>query len=522
MKDRKLLSLVAAMISLVSVGVSRAGASGASSCPGVSPEPLSFEAPRYIDTTRAGGEPVSVVAQDGSIIVSAHAGTTHLYKNPQAAPGAGDFVVGYTNETLNWRSTDAGRSWSYIGTAGLPAGPHTIGSTGFSDPDLTIDAGGRIYNVEINLPQVAAFSSNDDGQSFMTSNPIAGNGDRPWITGRAADEAFLNANAFLGEFLWHTTDGGITWSLVNQDIPVDGKMAVDPRNGNLIGAYGDSLSISADDGQSWRRTDDAPLGRNTAFFGDVAIDSAGYVYLSAAGGYRGPFDALPDGQVTFAYYDQAADAWGEKVEIPTPPGDALWPWTIAGDDGRAAVVWLQSLAGDPTTFYVFAAVTSNAHGTTVTCSDGSTQFIPPQFSVANASGPGHPVHRGMICQQGTTCNAVTGDAGDRRLGDFITVNFDASGTVFIASGDSTLPNPIGGPKPVSNPLFIRQAGGAHLLQTPRPVRPTRCLFGLPVCEFRFGRTRASPGEPSRKTEGGYSCARSCCSSRCSQRSRRSW
>ena len=66
--------------------------------------------------------------------------------------------------------------------------------------------------------------------------------------------------------------------------------------------------------------------------------------------------------------------------IRTPPGDALWPWTIAGDDGRAAVVWYQNLAGDPKNFYIYAAVTHNAYGTTVTCSDGSTREIPPRFT----------------------------------------------------------------------------------------------------------------------------------------------
>jgi hypothetical protein len=40
-----------------------------------------------------------------------------VYKDPPAAPGASDFLVGYSAT-----------------------------STGFSDPDLTMDYGGRIYN----------------------------------------------------------------------------------------------------------------------------------------------------------------------------------------------------------------------------------------------------------------------------------------------------------------------------------------------------------------------------------------
>jgi hypothetical protein len=475
---RKRIALAAALASLFAVGVARAGTGDAVTC-GQPPEQLRFANPVFIDTARAGGEPVSVVAQDGSILVSAHAGTTHVYKSADAVAGASDFAVGYTNETLNWRSTDGGATWSYVGVAGLPAGPHTVGSTGFSDPDLAIDAGGRIYNAEIDLPQVAVFSSNDDGQSFMTANPIAGSGDRPWLTARKADEVFLNANAFIGEILWRSTDGGLTWTIQNEDAPIDGKMAVDPKTGDLVAPSRGGLAYSADDGKTWSGTDGAPLGSDTAFFSDVAIDKAGYVYESAAGGYTGPYDQEPNGSVTFAYYDRAADAWGDTVHIPTPHGDALWPWTVAGDDGRAAVVWLQSLAGAPLDFYVYAAVTNNAHGSDVVCSDGTTRHIPPQFSVANASGV--PVHHGMICQQGTTCNAVIGDAGDRRLGDFLTINHDAQGNIFIASGDTMLRNPLAGPKPVSNPIFIKQTAGARLLEAPAQTRPTRCLFNLPSC-----------------------------------------
>lgn len=121
------------------------------SCTSVKPAPLKFSKPTFIDKNRAGGEPVSVVAQDGSIVVSAHAGTTHVYKDPAAAVGSGDFARSYYSQTLNWRSADGGKTWQYVGLAGAPEGPHSATSTGFSDPDLTMDAGGKLYNVEINL-----------------------------------------------------------------------------------------------------------------------------------------------------------------------------------------------------------------------------------------------------------------------------------------------------------------------------------------------------------------------------------
>jgi len=157
----------------------------------------------------------------------------------------------------------------------------------------------------------------------------------------------------------------------------------------------------------------------------------------------------------------------------------MWPWIIAGDDGRAAVVWYQNLAGEPTKFYIFAAVTHNAHGTTVTCSDGSEKFIQPQFTVVNASQ--RTIHEGHICLDGTACNANPSfDGGDRRLGDFFSVNFDHNGDLYIVSGDTRLPSLSGGKKPVGNPIFIKQSGGDRMLEEPIPNKPTKPLCNNPV------------------------------------------
>ena len=463
-----------------------AARSASPSCPKPKPPQLSFDKPRFIDKNRAGGEPVSIVAQDGSIIVSAHAGTTHVYKDPEAAGGAGDFAGSYYNQTLNWRSTDGGKTWDYVGVAGQPLGPHSPTSTGFSDPDLTMDAGGRIYNVEIDLANVAVFSSPDDGQSWPLANPVAGSGDRPWVTGAEKDEVFLYIN--LPRQLWRSTDGGVTFLPVEQKtqggIPVRSKMLVDPLNpkDGLIGpTETGGVAISDDDGQTWRSYNEVGLGDSTQFFGAIAADRAGWIYSAAAGGYSGSNDIEPDGEVTFNYFNRETRRWAAKpIDIPVPEGDALWPWIVAGDDGRVAVTWYQTHGENSDKFYAYAAYSTNGHGSYVTCSDGEKRFVEPQFSVANASG--RPIHKGKICLSGTTCNASTSfEGGDRRLGDFFTINFDHKGKLFLVSGDTTLKSPTGGPKPVANPIFIKQDSGAKMLRKPDKIRESRCLFPLPTC-----------------------------------------
>ena len=451
-------------------------------CPTVEPPDVQFDAPSYIDQTRAGGEPVSIVAQDGSIIVSAHAGTTHIYKDPDAAAGARDFLVDYSNQTIHWRSTDGGTTWKKIGLMGDEPGPHTPQTSGFSDPDLAMDLGGRIYDVEINLANDAVFSSVDDGQSWPHGHPLPSSGDRPWLTGLEPNEIYLYINAYTksGNI---SRDGGLTWTRYTAAPTITSKAVRDPLNpeDGMIGPVGlGRFAISANDGQTWETHSFGPLGRASQFFGAVGVDSAGNVYQSAAGGYSAWNDTTPNGEVSFTYYERATGTSNEEmIVIPTPPGDAMWPWIIAGDDGRAAVVWYQNIAGSPREFYIYAAVTHNAHGTTVTCSDGSTKLVPPQFTVVNASQ--RPIHVGHICLEGTTCNANQNfDGGDRRLGDFFTVNFDHEGKLFIVSADTMLKNPDGGPKPVGNPIFIKQSTGDLMLENPVELRPTRPLCNNPV------------------------------------------
>jgi len=285
-----------------------------------------------------------------------------------------------------------------------------------------------------------------------------------------------------------STDGGRTFTTVvdtlNGDLPATGKLAVDPLNPHhgLIGPAGvTGITISADDGKTWTTYPGAKLGASTQFFGAPAVDRAGWVYTAAAGGYKGSGDVAQKGEVSFAYFNRATQKWNPtKIDIPAPAGDAMWPWVVAGDDGRAAIVWYQNLVGKPNEFYAFAAYTLNAHGTTVTCSDGSTKFYEPQFSVANASG--RPIHIGDICLDGTNCNADTNfQGGDRRLGDFFTVNYDHDGNIFMTAADTRLAGALdGGPKPVSNPIFIKQNGGGSLLDAPIPSEPTRPLCTDPV------------------------------------------
>lgn len=197
-------------------------------CEDVAPEPLAFHAPQFIDTTRAGGEPVTITTPDGAILVSAHAGTTHAYKDPTAGPGGGDFAVGYANQTLNWRSTDGGQTWKFVGLAGQENGPHSLSSTGSPTRTSRSTRAGASTTSRSTWRTSPCSTSPDFGKSWPTANPEASFGDRPWLTGQEPNEVFLYVN--LPKQLWRSTDGGVTFSLVTTSLPATGKMISDPLN----------------------------------------------------------------------------------------------------------------------------------------------------------------------------------------------------------------------------------------------------------------------------------------------------
>ncbi|HVE73919.1 MAG TPA: sialidase family protein [Mycobacteriales bacterium] len=419
---------------------------------------LAFGPPVYVDKARAGGEPAVIAVPDGGLLVTAHAGTTHLNKEPTSVGGAGDFAVGYTNQTLNWRSSDNGKTWQHIGLAGTPNGPHSPTSSGFSDPDLSVDAGGRVYNTEINLVNVSVYSSGDGGRTWPVANPAVTTGDRPWVTGARENEVYLYVNT--ARQLWRSTDGGLVFSLIGTNMPVTGKLLVDPlqRSGGLIGpGLNSGIALSKDEGKTWKQFP-VELGPSTQFFtaGATAADSKGTIYRVAAGGYKGGGDRKDDGEVTIASFDRRTQKWSPVTTISRPKGDAMWPWIVAGDAGRVGVVWLERRGS---TFRVMAATSINAAGSTERCG-GTTRRVAPRWQIAEASG--RPVHVGDICLDGTACNADVTPTGERRLGEYITVAVDKAGKLIVASSDTMLKNPIGGPKTVSNPLFMHQSKGPSL------------------------------------------------------------
>lgn len=437
-----------------------------------------FAPPRYVDSQLAGGEPGVIATPQGTLVYVGHEGTTHLYRpgltgSPQ---GDADFAVNYRNQTNIWYSSDRGVNWQRVNWMDTGFFTNPAMNSGFSDPDLTLDAGGRLYDTGIDLANDALFSSLDGGRTWDRGTVQCHDGDRPWLAGGIANQVFVGTDTAEGNNSGHqvfvSNDGGSTCSATG--IPDNspgysgfGKLYYDHHNGNLIepAVFFDSNGNTNGVGISVLRhgaSSFTPIkvASSTLFahWPAMAIDAADNIYLvwdtddrvaGSSGGCNGnPTPAA--NSIRMAVSSNYGRSW-QLTTVAHPGTRVFWPWITAGAAGRAAVAWYQqdNLADidcQPARLSLMAGFISGATGRTAT--------------ITRLDAAGRPVHIGTVCQEGTTCVA-TGQ--DRRLGDYFEISLDQAGCLLIATGDTRLTDPAtGAPLPTARPLFIRQNAGPSL------------------------------------------------------------
>jgi hypothetical protein len=457
---------------------------------------VAFAPPQYVDKELAGGEPMLFSdAFHHTLLYTSHEGTTHLYQPGITTSPMGDFlfVSNYRNQVIIWVSKDDGATWKRIDWNGTGFRTNPLENTGFSDPDFTQDAGGRVYDTGIDLANDALFSSNDGGFNWDRGTPQCNDGDRPWLAGGVKDEVFMVTDTAedgesdptgTGHALFQSTDGGQTCHRVGPDYGNtdkggatayvgEGKPMIDHARQRLVeGEFytnkdGKVVGIGAG---TWKRGDSqfTPhfIAQTTvqAHWPSIAQDASGNLYMvwdtdnragaDTTGGCGGDPTPLANA-IEMAVSKDFGQTWSLPVTITAPQtARVLWPWAFAGDDGKVSVVWYQSdKVTDPD------------------CAPGDVKWSIYEAHIGGAGSPGSmhetvvnasggPIHEGGICQGGTTCVA-TGQ--DRRLGDYFTNTVDARGCVVIASGDTRLTDSSGNQLPTSRPIFIRQIAGPTLV-----------------------------------------------------------
>jgi hypothetical protein len=453
------------------------------------PSAPTFAAPIYVDQQLAGGEPeVFADTLHGTLIYSSHEGTTHLYRDGIVSSPWGDFsfVSNYCNQVNVWTSPDGGSNWYRDRYLGSPCPTSPTINTGFSDPDLTQNASGRVYDTGINLVNDALFSSTDGGQTWTQGNADCHDGDRPWLAGGKANQVFMGTDTLEGSGSGHqvfvSNDGGQTCSATGIDDngslsdggswSAFGKLYFDKTNGAVVepaifdhgdGSFGVGISTMPSGGSTFTPHEGFHGTSMYAHWPAISIDSGGTVYVvwdtddrqaGTSGGCNGAATPAANSIMMISTKD-LGKTWSAPVTVAHPGTRVLWPWIAAGDAGKVSVVWYQTETRDGMPDLDCQA--GHIHVMEASLTNAASKK--PSGTTVDAAG--RYVHNGWVCQGGTTCVA-TGQ--DRRLGDYFTNTLDARGCVLIATGDTLLTDPTtGGPYPTARPLFIRQNGGPRLI-----------------------------------------------------------
>ncbi|HEX2030351.1 MAG TPA: hypothetical protein VHL78_02970 [Actinomycetota bacterium] len=476
----KLRPLSASLISVAALAaaLTTIPVGAASSCRPLGRAPR-FAPQRYIDTERAGGEPTVETHPDGTLIYTAHAGTTHVFLPAAADEDSAAFFQHYTGQTYIWNSYDDGKTWEFVPRTVPPSG---VPMSGFSDPEIAIDTAGNVYESEINLVNVAISKAADMDrprphneytlQNFFAQTMT----DRQWTEADQENVVYIVGNAFaggtfptdpvgnIGHHLYKSKDGGRTFSPGVSDPGGLGDLQVDKRDGTLYEANlssdpgpGDKLSMAAfrnirnDDFTRELNTIATGVDMNdTAHWPSFDVDEKGNLYMiwsEDGGGARG-------GGIWYSYSTDRGRTWAAPILVdPDDDGTDIWPWLAVGSPRRVAIAWLEAdrqlpdnnseEAGDAA-WRVETAVTLNGLG--------CRQSAEPGFRKAVATPD--PVHRGTICNQGTVCQA---QLIDRRMGDFFTIEIDETGMMWAGYSDTRQ----GGM--VALPGFVQQNSGPRLI-----------------------------------------------------------
>jgi hypothetical protein len=465
MTRTRVLSLltVAALVGALAVVGSTQVLAGSRACAAPA-HAMRFAPQGYVDTSRAGGEPTVETLPSGTLLYTAHAGTTHFYSPDAGDPNTAAFVRHYSNQTYVWRSTDDGKTWHFVER--LPA------PSGFSDPEVAVDAAGNVYISEINLVNDAVWKSTDDAKSFELQNFFGEDlTDRQWTEADLKDVLYMDGNPSGGgsapadpigntsHMLFRSTDGGKTFDKGVADTKGGaglGDLQVDRRTGTVYEAHLGQRTLSMAAFRHARQgslaVDVHPIVTGVdmlSHWPSFDVDARGNLYITWDETGKG---ARPAG-VYYSFSTDGGRTWAAPVRLDTDDRTDIWPWLAVGAPGRVAFAWLEAdrhLPGNDaqTTgsygWRVMAAQTLNGLG----CTGSRT----PGVRVVTATPK--PIHTGTVCMGGTVCQA---QLIDRRLGDFFTIEIGPDGHLWAGYSDTRH----GGA--VALPGLVRQVGGPSFL-----------------------------------------------------------
>lgn len=312
------------------------------------------------------------------------------------------------------------------------------GEIGGGDADLEFDALGRAYHSDLWL--------GNDGISFSTDGikwtglPVshyAGGNDRQWFAHFGSKYLYIVTNhlaagamAFRADISTPLGEAGAPLTLVETPLGCrcgpPGFPSVDQNTGRLfvpLDAW-DGLRVyySPNHGLTWGST----LVRETSastmnIFPVTAVDENGWVYLAWSEEVNGQYD------VFLSVSRPGGLGFGAPTKVSSGAGTHIFPWIVAGEQGKIAVVWYTTdVVADPNDLVKM----ENAEWRVRYAESLDATGGAPTFRQWDLTGT---MHVGTISTQGLTSDNLQGEGPDRSLGDFFSAALNpVDGSVWVA------------------------------------------------------------------------------------------
>ncbi|HET7567917.1 MAG TPA: hypothetical protein VFJ91_07995 [Gaiellaceae bacterium] len=401
---------------------------------------LSFAPATVVDPQRTEGEPLNVIAPDGSYWETGPFGTS-------------------TQQSWVHRSTDGGLEFRTVSPIGLrPDAP-----PGGGDTDLVVDDQGYAYFSDLEgLVDVGVSVSNDNGGTWR-KNALSAQEvgvDRQWLAvddgaTPAADDntVFLTYRQVpLGPQILSTPGstgpgdptGGLVWTNaasttgqfeISTGAPC-GKLIFDPVRRNLYLPCGnvDHIQLAIGHVAPGQRTNidfhtvELPVSPGGGGVGTVFP----WIAADAAGNLMAVWIDRNDRNVYETVSTDGGESWTAPLQVNSPPARTnTFPQVAGGAAGTFVVAWYGSdstldsdsqpanTSADSSKYpwYGYVAVVSHA------------DTLRP--TVAQQPFTEHPMHYGYICNSGTTCTS------GRTMADYFDVAIDKQGAIRLIFDDES-------------------------------------------------------------------------------------
>ena len=427
-----------------------AGLGAAAAGPGADPPPapqatpdpgagITFHNNTMADFSATSGEPIIKVDKQDRIFVTSPFGFSLTL-------------------SLLWRSDDGGRTYVPLGS---PVLRDAVTGPGGGDTDVDFDDQNRLYFVDLSAACVTVAVSEDGGNTFpadrtnyltcVSEKEPAAIDDRQWIAAVGDGRAYATWRRFTGTgalpfWMFTTRDGGKTWDKghllgnVTQSGPLRAdktkrRVVIDGEERDAHFVY--QIYYTGSDLRLFRVTDvegvAEPVVENFRIFNGgsssisnvfptLAVDTAGNLYAAWS---QTPGTSTTSHTIYMATSTDRGRTWSPPRQVSTLTGTNIMPWVVAGDPGRANIVWYRgTMPGNSgslsNTWQIYMAQTLNALDAA------------PKFSTVAVSQ--NVVHRGEICLRGLNCNV---EGRDRSFLEYPSVWIDSKGAAVVTYNDNT-------------------------------------------------------------------------------------